>query len=473
MSPPSRRRSLVRRGSAVLGAAVLLAGCSSKGAPARSASADVRFTGCDKVACVGTLGGARYEIRMPQKWNGALLLYSHGYRQARPAPPDFAPVRTDPQVASTEEVAGQLQAKGYALAGSAYASNGWAVADGVKAGEQLHDFFAGHVGTPDRTYVWGDSLGGLITETLAERHPDWVAGAAPMCGVLGGSNLNLDLALDVAYAVRTLVYPALKLARYASYQDAVGQFQRAYSAILAATKDISTGVPKLLLIAALVDGPTQTARYDGSTPAGQVSAIVESIVTALGYGTLGRYEIEQRADGNPSGNAGVDYGQRVSGAERALVETVSAGATDRNLALLAGGARITPDPAARKAFDQLGNPTGDIRVPTITLHTRADPLVLVQNETVFADRVKQSRSRTADLVQLYTVAPRKYAAPAPYGAGHCNFTTAERVAALTLLDGWVRQGGYPAAGAIATAFTGDQGLDLAFRPGPWPAAGAG
>ena len=132
-----------------------------------------------------------------------------------------------------------------------------------------------------------------------------------------------------------------------------------------------------------------------------------------------------------------------------------------------------PSPAARKAFDQLGNPTGDIRVPTITLHTRADPLVLVQNETVFADRVKQSRSRTADLVQLYTVAPRKYAAPAPYGAGHCNFTTAERVAALTLLDGWVRQGGYPAAGAIATAFAGDQGLDLAFRPGPWPAAGAG
>jgi hypothetical protein len=34
------------------------------------------------------------------------------------------------------------------------------------------------------------------------------------------------------------------------------------------------------------------------------------VLTALGYGTFGRYEIEQRVGGNPSGNADADYAAR-------------------------------------------------------------------------------------------------------------------------------------------------------------------
>ena len=44
---------------------------------------------------------------------------------------------------------------------------------------------------PARAYVWGSSLGGLVTEQLAER-ASWVDGAAPMCGVVGGSLVNFD-----------------------------------------------------------------------------------------------------------------------------------------------------------------------------------------------------------------------------------------------------------------------------------------
>ena len=56
-------------------------------------------------------------------------------------------------------------------------------------------------------------------------------------------------------------------------------------------------------------------------------ARAESILTALGYGTYGRYEIEQRVGGNASGNDQADYSARVSEEERSLIETVSAGAT--------------------------------------------------------------------------------------------------------------------------------------------------
>lgn len=89
----------------------------------------------------------------------------------------------------------------------------------------MRQLFVERVGRPDRTYVWGDSLGGLITQLLAERHPDWVDGAAPLCGVLGGTNRNFDLALDLAFAVKALVDPKFKISGYASYEEAVAAFE--------------------------------------------------------------------------------------------------------------------------------------------------------------------------------------------------------------------------------------------------------
>jgi pimeloyl-ACP methyl ester carboxylesterase len=364
-----------------------------------------------------------------------------------------------------------LLAQGYALAGSAYRSNGWAVAEGVAAGEQLHEWFVDTIGRPDRVYLWGDSLGGLITQTLAEKHPEWVTGAAALCGVLGGLNLNLDLALDAAYALKTLLYPALQLTGFASHAEAVRNWQGAYRAVSEAGADLADGVPKLLVVAAIADAPTQTQTYDGSTPESKVRAYAEAVLTALGYGTFGRYEIEQRVGGNPSTNVGARYAPRISAAERALAEAVSPGSVARNVALLERGRRVAADAAARAEADTLGKPTGDIQDPTLTLHTAADPLVLVANETVFAARVAESEDRTADLVQYYTVAPPTYPQQpgAPFGAGHCNFTDDTRIGVITLLDQWARTGRYPAPAAAEAAFGPQAGLSPAYAPPPWPA----
>jgi pimeloyl-ACP methyl ester carboxylesterase len=450
---------MIRRGLVAVLPLVLVAACGSgsgdsRAQTVRSDDTDVSFTGCDKVNCAGELDGAKYEIQLPEKWNGTLLLFSHGYRAAQPSPPDLAPVNTDAQSAPTDEVASALLSEGYALAGSAYKSNGWAVADGVAAGEQLRDYFVKNVGTPARTYVWGESLGGLITQTLAEKHPEWVDGAAPMCGVLGGTNLNFDLALDVAFAVKTLIYPAFKITGYSSYQEALANFDGAYKAVLAATKDVKDGIPKLLLVAALADAPTKTLDYDGSTTTSAVSAAVESLVTGLVFGTTVRQEIEQRVGGNPSTNEKAQYPARVSAAERGLIEAVAPGSTDKNLAALASAPKVTADAAARGKFAG---------------HTAADPLVLVQNETVFGGKVRRSTAKTADLAQFYTVAPAKYAKPAPYGAGHCNFTTDELTGTVAALDGWVRHGTYPLGPVVTEDFGADTGLDLTYTPGPWPA----
>jgi hypothetical protein len=443
----------------------------------RGTATDVEFTSCDEAECSGEIDGAAFEILMPETWNGTLLLYSHGYRQSEATPPDFEEPSTEAEPApgwsTGPKMLGEaLLDQGYALAGSAYKSNGWAVADGVEAGEALHQHFVDEVADPDRTYVWGDSLGGLITQLLAERNPEWVTGAAPLCGVLAGPTANLDLALDVSYATKTLLAPEIELSAYDSWDDAVASWQTGYDAVIAAGSDVAAGVPKILLVAALVDAPAATRTYDGSSVESQVRAKAEATLTALGYATYGRYEIEQRFGGNPSTNADVDYASRVSQEERSLIDTVGgAGTTDTLLAQLETGERLVADDAARRAFADSGTPTGAVKDPTITLHTTADPLVLVQNETVFRGRAASNAERSGDLVQLYSAPPATYdqADGAPFGAGHCNFSMDERLGVIALLDRWARGGVYPAPGAVTAAMGGDTGLELNYKPGPWPA----
>lgn len=435
---------------------------------APAATSALAFNGCDKVACEGVLGAARYRVLMPTTWNGTLLLYSHGYRFAEPVPPTFAKPATDAVPAPGEDVAQTLLAQGYALAGSAYSRNGWAVQEGVEAGKQLYDFFARSVGKPRRVYVWGDSLGGLVTQTLAEQDLPWVSGAAPLCGVLGGTNENLDLALDVAYAVKTLVLPSLQLTGYRSHAEAVRQWQAAQRALVRTASSGTAGAAKVALVAALVDAPDQTARFDGSDPVSRISAAVESALTGLGYGTYGRYEIEQRVGGDPSSNEGVDYATRVSAAERQLVDLAGGpGTTDRLLAQLAAGRRVAASPTAREAASRLGEPTGRLRVPTLTMHTTKDPLVLVQNERLFADRVRAA-GRQSDLLQLYVAPPATFTAPAPYGAGHCAFTAQQRVAVIGLLDTWVRTGTRPTPAVLADRLYAVKGIATTADISAWP-----
>jgi pimeloyl-ACP methyl ester carboxylesterase len=482
MSPAFLPRSRSLAALALAGsAALLLSACSS--APAipkqRDLSTDVPFTACTTDTCSGSIDGAAYKIEMPQKWNGTLLIYSHGYRYAQPAPPTFAPVETSAVDASDPQTAQTLLSQGYALAGSAYKSNGWAVSDGVAAAEGLYAHFSDKVATPNRVLVWGDSLGGLITQVVAEKHPEWVDGAAPLCGAVAGVVPNMNLALDISYAVKTLVYPEMKITGYTSYQEAVDNWTQAMKRLIDAASDTAGGgTAKVLYIAALVNAPIQTQTYDGSTIESKVKATVEALATGLGYATFARYDLEQRFGGNPSGNQDTDYSKRINDTEGSLIDAITPGAVAANDALLAAGQRVSADPAAlAKALADGGDPKGTITRPEITMHTAADALVIAQNETFLLDRYTAEAAKgnaTAALVQLYTVAPATYPEKpgAPYGAGHCNFTSQSNVAVIDLLNTWVQQGVFPGEAAIEQAMGTESGYVAAWRPGPWPGTNA-
>lgn len=468
---------------AFAGVALGTLACSSTGSEAPGITRDL--PDCASVACVGSIDGAEFEIVLPTDWNGALLIYSHGYQPDEPFPPFFetvadAPVPAPGWDSGQREVGDALLERGFALAGSAYSANGWAVEEGVKAARDLHRYFVDTIGAPEHVYVWGDSLGGLVTAVLAEEDDEWVDGALPLCGVMAGVVDNFDLALDTTYAIRELLYPDLQITGFTSYTEALLEWEEVASALVEGARSVDTDmIAAMLMVAAVADAPRQTGQFDGASAASLVSGTVESLLTALAYGTVGRAEVEQRFGGNISGNAGVDYASRLTSSERATIDGFGGeGAADRLLAKLEAGDRVVSDEVARTAAaDRGGVPTGELRVPMISLHTAADPLVIVQNQSHYRaryDAAVEGGRASADLVQLFTVAPATYPTDpgAPYGAGHCNFTPATRIGAIGLLDAWVREGRYPGSRTAEKALGEGSGYSPLFTPAPWPRAAA-
>ncbi len=436
---------------------------------------------CSTVSCTGSIEGAKFEIVLPETWNGTLLIYSHGYRPEEPFPPFFETVPDTAVPApgwdsEQREVGNALLERGFALAGSAYSANGWAVEEGVQAARDLHRYFADTIAVPERVYVWGDSLGGLVTAVLAEQDAEWVDGALSLCGVMAGAVDNFDLALDTTYAIRELLYPGLKITGFTSYTEALLEWEKAASTLVEGARSVDTdAIAAILTVAAVVDAPRQTGQFDGASATSLVAGSVESLLTALAYGTVGRADVESRFGGNISDNAGLDYGVRITPAERATIDTFGGeGTAERLLAKLAAGDRVTSDAVARTAAaDRGGSPTGGLRVPMITVHTAADPLVIAQNQSRYRaryDAAVDGGQASADLVQLFTTAPPTYPTDpgAPYGAGHCNFTPASRIGAIDLLDGWIREGRYPGSRTAEQALGDDSGYSPLFTPGPWP-----
>ncbi len=438
----------------------LTVGLASLPAPASAAAA---------VHATGSTSNGDWVLDAPADFNGTVLLWSHGY--------SFTPVgAANAPNAATRDA---LLAQGYAMIGSSYARGGagWAVRDGVAAGVEAIDIATARLGADrvKRVFAWGHSLGGLITQTLAETRPNLVDGVAPLCGVLAGTNKNLDLALDVAVAVKVFFYPKLKLTGYSSAADAQANVDAAMARILARLADSSKqpgAAARLLGISALTGGSPKTRDFSASSITSAVAASVETLQTALTYGTVGRYDIESRVGGNPSKNTTVDYRNRVT--DQALARFTGLGFSAGLLKAYAQtvqtyGERVKARKKTRRAANRLGNPLGNLHDRTITLHTQYDPLVIVQNEAVFADRVDKAGAGSL-LHQLFVTTPATYTdgSPAvsgdgaPYGAGHCNFATENYLAVVDALDGWVASGTY-------TAPVQTSGLLTSLSVPAWPA----
>ena len=382
------------------------------------ASAQTQFTEYD-----GTFSdGSVYTIRVPAGWNGTLLLYSHGY---------VTPGSPNPAMDVGDVSTGlYLLLLGYALAGSSFATTGWAIQDGFTDQVAVLDTFISLVGQPARTIAWGHSLGGIISAGLIQTFPERFSAALPMCGVLAGSVGLWNTGLDSAFAFRTLLGPTsgLQVVHISDPNTNLGIAEQ----ILSDAQATRVGRARIALAAALFDTPgwfdvfsSEPAITDYvSREAAQFQWLQQVDFPAT---FAFRAELEARAHGNPSWNTGVDYEKQLerSDSYEEVRDLYRLAGLDlrTDLKALASESRIGADLPALTYLSQYIIFDGDLQLPVLTLHTSGDGLIPVENERAYKDTV--TRAHNARFLRETFV----------HRAGHCSFTPAEQVIALrTLID---------------------------------------
>jgi pimeloyl-ACP methyl ester carboxylesterase len=373
--------------------------------------------------------GATYLIEVPPNWNGILFLYSHGY--VVPGSKNPAQDVGDPATRVF------MLSSGFALAGSSYATTGWAIEQALPDQIAVLDVFKKMVGTPNQTIAWGHSLGGMITAGLIQRYPDRFDAALPMCGVLSGGVATWNTALDSAFAFKTLLGDSrLQLV---NITDPTGNLGLAET-ILAAAAQTPQGRARLALTSALGDtpgwflplSPEPAANDFASQQLNQslwASQVDFPFIFAL------RAELEFRAGGNVSWNTGVNYRRQLErSADRdevvALYEQAGL-SLDADLDTLEDTVRIEPDRHAIEYLEKNITYDGEIHIPVLTLHTTGDGLVVVQNESAYKSVVDEAGN--GRLLRRAFVSR----------AGHCAFTPAETIAAVQTLLARLETGKWP------------------------------
>jgi pimeloyl-ACP methyl ester carboxylesterase len=383
----------------------------------------------------GTLpDGATYLIEVPANWNGVLFLYSHGY--VIPGSVNRALDVGDPITRFF------MLSSGFGLAGSSYATTGWAVEQALPDQIAVLDLFSKVVSPPKRTIAWGHSLGGMVTAGLVQRYPRRFDAALPMCGVLSGGVASWNAALDSAFAFQNLIAPGSGL-QIVNITDPAANLQLSEE-ILAVAQTTPQGRARLALVAALDNLPgwftplSREPASDDFVPQ-EANQFLWAQQVDFPFLFAFRAELEARASGNPSWNTNVDYRRQLArsadAAEvRALYEQAGLD-LEADLTALNQAARISSDPQASAYLERNIIYHGDIHVPVLTLHTTGDGLVVVQNESAYQQVVRE-HGNEAFLRRAFVSR-----------AGHCTFTPAETIAAVQILLERLDTGKWPGADA--------------------------
>ena len=373
-------------------------------------------------SCVGaTSDGAPYAMQVPANFNGTVALYSHGYRynvdipSAIPLIGGYKVTNTpEPVPGGNTDVAKYLFSQGVAILGSGFARQGWNPDSAIKTNVELIDTFKKQFPKTTKVIAWGSSLGGVITQGLAEKYPNLVSAVAPMC-MADNVEPELTMAGDFLWGIKVLFDPTIKAGNYSagaagvaeSYADlgkvftVMGKLQAGISS--GAWPDTSSatgksleaaGVPvrSALLLLGLMSGlPTQSAHFDSiSGPDGALKltfplavspalAILENGTNAAALAILATQDVEMQAGGAIFDNTKTDYAARVE-SESVIFNAALSGNTVINAMLGAlsaanpGAPRAKANPAAVAKMRALHMNTGKINVPTILMVGMADPI---------------------------------------------------------------------------------------------------
>ena len=329
----------------------------------------------------GSLGGAVYRIEMPENWSGRLLLFMHGSR-------NFEPELTVDQ----PFIRNYLIRNGIAWGASSYSSNVPTVADlAINETAALWDYFTQEFGRPSRTYVTGQSLGGISSVISAERFADRYDGAMPMCGALYSDSF-VDFFVAGAYVAGVTQEDYESLGTGVIYRDR----------IIPAMEDPETYGRFQDIVIDLTGGPRPFDREG-----------VDVDIQYLNMWTNSELAVSTRLFGN------ADKVYELGPASGVSSEEFNEAAI-----------RYAAGPL-NKQFVEDVLPTGALQIPVLTLNTTGEtrvPLDAVRDLQRLVDAAGKG-----DLLVQRTV----------QDSFHCGFTGAEWEQGLEDLIAWVEEGERP------------------------------
>ena len=130
----------------------------------------------DYIEYVGTLAGVNFVVRIPDEWNGMLVVGCHGY-MAFDWHPD-AQFQLDNTGLPFEFVE-----QGFAYAASSYGEGGFAAKMGMIRTHQLTEYVIDNFGVTGKVFLVGVSMGGLVVLLLGEKYPELYDGVLDIVGL--------------------------------------------------------------------------------------------------------------------------------------------------------------------------------------------------------------------------------------------------------------------------------------------------
>ncbi len=356
-----------------------------------------------QTALIGqTAGGAHYRVAVPGGWTPAdgLVIWNHGI-DLRPV----GPVEDD----ELGPLADWQLAQGYAVAASSYSLTGWAVFETHLDNQRMVQAFESVFGTPEEVFVYGYSLGGIVTARDVEAGliPNLV-GAVPTCGAVAGSRFwdaGIDTRLLYDFVCDGVPGAAIPGGSGGLPSPPDPGFDE--TALLAAVDACFGAVPPS------TPDPEQAARLDRFIGVSRMPQdFVPDVMKIVTFHLRDLVQDPRKLAGFQAfDNANADYG---------------------DAEVNAGIERVVPDQVTRRRLLGSYTPSGQVGgVKIVSIHTDKDPLVPVENQSEYAAVVPPGRLTTGVVVE---------AEPS-----HCGFFEAETIASWEALRAWVAGSPQPTA----------------------------
>jgi len=404
-------------------AVAALAGTVVVGAPTAANAAPQCVTANFVTQCGGVgADGAPYAFVAAANFNGTVFLWSHGVRPAIDIPATLAPVGPYTKTNAAEPAPGaisgdlsimnKLVAAGYGVAGSGFSRQGINTTEALAANKELIATFKTKFPTTKTVIAWGQSLGAMHSQMLAEKHPELVDGVILGCPAANPQDALMAYFGDALWGFKALFDPSIKVGGYSTDPVIRAQEQHANigkilivlsklsaGLVTGAWPDTSSpagkalqaaGIPSrsaLLTIGLMAGVSTRSKHVDGTSgPAGAAEtyplaiapavAVLENMGATLNYGTLLIADGELLAGGKVFDNTKTDYAARVAADADIYSFALSGNAAVAGIiGALAATPRETADPAAVAKIPSLVGLSGKITKPTVIFQAESEEFV--------------------------------------------------------------------------------------------------